>query len=287
MAQDPNAPSKAGPNNLGRLDEHDAGDARQGLEFSVEATPRALSMPAMLPRQTRRNTSFGRPMRVKVCPIITRTPLPCKPHSIFNELLPPDRRDWAGRSVSTCQSSIFCGRSRAVAALLPLAGRMPPPQRGRGKPNELDRFRRLEDVDRQRSGRANRFVLAFEFLDLKHEGRSFSWERLDLACGVEDRPGSVGFLAWNSLSDESAPIALHAFGKHPLARVEPRRVRHANGRRRLFRVRRLMDTSFARHQFPPDIIGTPCGCILASPSASAMPRFAVERGLNVSHETIG
>src|SRR6516162_9206750 len=43
--------------------------------FPLSVTPRTHSTPLMLPRQTRRKTTFGRPVRVKVCPIIGRPPL--------------------------------------------------------------------------------------------------------------------------------------------------------------------------------------------------------------------
>jgi hypothetical protein len=52
-------------------------EARQVWNFPLSVTPRMQSTPPMVPHQTRRKTTFGRPVRVKVCPIITGHPLAC------------------------------------------------------------------------------------------------------------------------------------------------------------------------------------------------------------------
>jgi hypothetical protein len=46
---------------LGGFDEHDLGEARQGLEFSVERDAADAIDAVDVPRQTMRKTSFGRP----------------------------------------------------------------------------------------------------------------------------------------------------------------------------------------------------------------------------------
>ena len=71
-------------------------------------------------------------------------------------------------------------------------------------------------------------MLAFELLGRKHKRPIVLLERLELARSVENGPRSVGlFAGGDPLSDECAPIALHAFGKDPLAGVEQRRDRFA------------------------------------------------------------
>jgi hypothetical protein len=78
-------------------------------------------MPLMLPRQTMRKTSFGRPMRVNLCPIIRDLPLACaRAMNVFSHGLGerawPSRKsvkgDRAQRSASACQCSVFLRQSR-------------------------------------------------------------------------------------------------------------------------------------------------------------------------------
>ena len=71
-------------------------------------------MPPMLPRQTRRNTSFGLPMRVKVCPIIRDLRFrAAKPHSIFNERLVPKYEGSGDRGLSSLANLLFFHANRA------------------------------------------------------------------------------------------------------------------------------------------------------------------------------
>src|SRR5271166_5075749 len=70
-------------------------------------------------------------------------------------------------------------------------------------------------------------VLAVELLGRKHERPIVRMERLELARSVEDRPGRVGLVAGDPLSDECPPVALHAFAQGALAGVEQRRDRFA------------------------------------------------------------
>ena len=70
-------------------------------------------MPAMLPRQTRRNTSFGLPMRVKVCPITTRPPLPCgKATQHLRRTCCPQIRGIGHRGLSLLANFLFSQANR-------------------------------------------------------------------------------------------------------------------------------------------------------------------------------
>jgi hypothetical protein len=62
---------------IGGLDDHELGEAREGLNFPLRVTPRTRSTPLMFPHPDNAEDTLGRPVRVNVCPIITRPPLVC------------------------------------------------------------------------------------------------------------------------------------------------------------------------------------------------------------------
>jgi hypothetical protein len=94
---------------LGGLDKHDFGEAREGPEFSVDDNVRMQSMPLMLSRQTMRKTTFGRPASVKVYP---RPPLCARVSLCLNltTLVSWGRSNWRALK----------GSIAAVDALLPV-----------------------------------------------------------------------------------------------------------------------------------------------------------------------
>jgi hypothetical protein len=62
---------------LGGLDKHDVGGAPHALEFAVEGDAADAIDPGDASAPNKAKHEFLFPMRMKVCPIIARPPLPC------------------------------------------------------------------------------------------------------------------------------------------------------------------------------------------------------------------